>query len=292
VLEEDFAAVHPNFQLSRDGSRVYFMMAALTNPSGFYQVPTDGSSGRLLLSSLSMASIEAEADQDIVLFRAAVGGVVNLMAADGTGAGTPYSLSGSLTNHHVSGVLLTPDQQTVLFYASFVSSNGIYAVPVTGGTPVKLTHNLPAQGEVTDLHDFPGRFRLTPDGTRLVYRFTSGGSSELRVVPIDGSSPPVLLNSPGETFTHFFLDPTSTWAFFGLREIRRVPLDLSAPAQRVLSVDGGLVQDDAAFVPDGSAFVLRRFRDGLPRDLFVNHLDDGPVGASHGTPTDVVTRTH
>jgi hypothetical protein len=296
--------VEPDFLLAHDGTYAYFLGdLGVVNQVEFYSAPTDGSAGRIKLSGTlttgsDVLAVLHEANEDVVLFRAVLDGTVHLMGAERTTAGAPWSLSGSLTSFQVGGVLLAPDGETVVFYAARGGSvhQAIFTVSAYGGTPLQLTHNAASQGWVRDLQHFTGvpGFQLTPDETQLLYTFEPfGGSSiDLYVVPIDGSSPAVRLSSPGTSLGFFRPDPSSTWAFYGSSQFHRVRLDLSAPAQRVFSSAGGLVGYDAGFTPDGSAFVFRRAPSNLPRDLFVNHLAEGPVGAPAATPTDVVTRTH
>ena len=136
-----------------------------------------------------------------------------------------------------------------------------------GSTPLNLTRH------DADGHDVRN-FVLTPDGTRAVYSLRlSSGSDEVRVVPLDGSVPPLTLaSSYGALQFRFTADGTRVLyhaynSTLRVRELVSVLLDASEPA-RTHGQGVGPYIDSFTLSPDGEWLVYSTdFR------LFVVPLD-------------------
>lgn len=78
---------------------------------------------------------------------------------------------------------ISPDGQTVYFIGDYESlgKNELFAVPITGGTPTRISDDLHWSGDVTS-------FALAPNGTQIAYAAGQnvGANSELFLTPITG----------------------------------------------------------------------------------------------------------
>ena len=83
------------------------------------------------------------------------------------GSGSAVSLTGAMPAFSfISGFRITSDSSRVVYLADQDTDSvlELYSVPITGGTPIKVSGTLVAGGSVD-----PGSYRLTPDGSRVIY---------------------------------------------------------------------------------------------------------------------------
>jgi Tol biopolymer transport system component len=80
------------------------------------------------------------------------------------------------------GPQLSPDGRTMYFIGEGPDQRGLFAMPVAGGAPIRLTTMIPAAG-----------FDLSPDGKTLAYFARSGGATHLYTLPISGGAPRMLV---------------------------------------------------------------------------------------------------
>jgi hypothetical protein len=159
--------------------------------------------------------------------------------ADGSAA--PVRLETPLFGGVIDSYVLDPLGQHVVFAYRNVDEK-LYSVPALGGPLVELTAGTEP---VTDT------YRVTPDGTRLVYAGHVAAQTFLFAVPLDGSAPPQPLawfqNQP-DWLLRFTLSPDSTRAVvevdLGTRPLYAVDLD-GQPGLVPTRIDGGLVPEDA-----------------------------------------------
>ena len=149
------------------------------------------------------------------------------VAIDGSSA--PVRLSGALVaGGDALAFETTPDGGRVLYLADQEVDERVelYSVPGAGGPAVKLS-----AGAHVDV------FHFDPQGARVVYRARVGaGPFELFSAPVDGSQPPVRLNSAlvsgGQVEPDFRISPDGAWVAYvadqradEVRELFAVPIE-------------------------------------------------------------------
>jgi len=130
----------------------------------------------------------------------------------------PPAIALSNSRGDVPWFTLAPDGEHVVFLAgiygpSFVS---LYAAPLDGGAPATLLDPFHAGSPTTWV------VRIAADSSRVVYFLRSRTAVEnfgLFSVPLDGSTPPVLLNVPGVATATFALDPGDATVTYALRRL-------------------------------------------------------------------------
>ena len=195
------------FALSPDGSRVLFIAGTITQQ--LYSVVLDGSRARVGLvpsprSGLKISSFEIAPDGARVALRTDQirGGRFDLYASAIDGGGfielhRGFGRSEGVLDMRISG-------PAVFFRAA--PDPGLYRVPLDGSTPATL---------ISATQERVSEFTLSPDGTRLAYlaSLPSTGSSNLFVMPADGSAPAVQVNPPlvalGTVYGGFQFSPDS-----------------------------------------------------------------------------------
>jgi len=169
----------------------------------------------------------------------------------------------------VSFFAIGPDGMRVVYSADQATDDVIelYSVPLDrSSAPVRLSGPMAANGDVL------GVFRISPDGSRVIYRADQDADqvNELFGVPLDGSAAPVRLNAPlvagGDVQNFGFeISPDSTRVVYRadqttdeVFELFSVALDGSgSPVQvNTTPVLGGDVLD-FALSPDSSHIVYR-----------------------------------
>lgn len=160
----------------------------------------------------------------------------------------------------------TPDGRAVVFRRA----DGLYSVPADGSAP-------PLRIQSSAPYPVHHQWVLTPDSARVVYvtegsiRF-QGGLGHVYSARLDGSAPPVALNSPAAAcgVGNHVVSPDSRWVVFRRVDIARgvglyrVPIDGSAPAVRLhdaLPAGAEVVifhpYTTPLFTPDSSRVVYR-----------------------------------
>ena len=100
--------------------------------------------------------------------------------------GDPSKVNGELEpGQGVTAMEIAPDGQTIVYLATqeTLGKPELFVGDTVGGPTRRLSHSLPANGEVYD-------FAITPDGSRVVYRAqgTSVTSIDLWTVPLAGGT--------------------------------------------------------------------------------------------------------
>jgi Tol biopolymer transport system component len=189
----------------------------------------------------------------------------------------------------ISGFAFTPDGDTVVYVAAQDQQLfDLYAVDLTApGVPARLNST---GGSVGD--HWEGRFRITPDGTRVVYSAVGDlpGVRELQMVSLARPGVVTTLNLPmqaaGDVFD-FTLSPDGRFAaYIADQNLDSVPeifvVELASPggATRI----NGQVQFGAGlarFTPDSRSVVFTADQERAPgeRDLYLAAI--GSAGESH-----------
>ncbi|NOT31253.1 MAG: hypothetical protein HOP15_12470 [Planctomycetes bacterium] len=180
------------------------------------------------------------------------------------GSAAPVQLGNSLGSGHVaarSRVSITPDGSRVVYQPWH---SGVYSVPITGGPAVLL-----GQSQWPDGGSDTRAMEISPDGARVVCLadWRDGLNRELFSMPIDGGTPPVVLNGDivfGGQVEEFVISPTgdrlvyrASQDTYGVEELYSVPLDGGAPAVKLnapLPASASVIRSPR-ITPDG-AFVL------------------------------------
>src|SRR6185503_420914 len=221
-----------SFQVSPDGATVLFLTTlGVLYPYTLYRVPSDGSASAVLLATSVLKSPDALPFDGPRLTTDGTRFVYIQSASSSKGDLRVVPLAGGGARRLATDVdefWLGGDGSRVVYQRSSGSQHFLMSVPLAGGTPVALSG---AYGE-TDVH-------IRDDGW-IVFsgNYPTGSLSlthEIYAVPIDGSKPPVKLNSP-LAFLHsvraFELTPDGTRVVYvadqerlGVDELYVVPAD-------------------------------------------------------------------
>jgi len=138
------------------------------------------------------------------------------------------------------------------------TSPELFSVRTDGSEPArKLSLPVAPSGSIHGVHGF----RLTPDGTRVVYvAYRNGAFADLFVVPTDGSAPAVQLNAVGQSVAGIIADSGVLFqvnderVVYHLDQLFSAPLDGSAHAAPIdPNFDHPVL--DSAIAPDGRSVV-------------------------------------
>ncbi len=272
----------PSFKLSADETAVAYAVDGPIYGYDLYAVPLgEGSPLRV---------VAAEDDYTVFFYEIAGDGsrlvfdseypTDGLFSVSTTG-GDPIPLTWDRTRRFV----ISPDSTQVVYtnivaaFPPFVQTN-LYAVPIDGGSPVRLSPTLPRGGNVSD------RFEFTPDGARVVYIADQEFNNwfELYSVRLDGQDR-VKLNSAPSFVVDFELTPDGTQVVY--RAIQDNPDNVEV---FVVPVAGGVARKisgalarygdviDAKVSPNGERVIYRA--DQFPQDiieLFSAPIFGGPA---------------
>lgn len=116
-----------------------------------------------------------------------------------TAGGTPIMLNQDLPLENTTFFAISPDSSHVVFEAGqFTEKTGLFSVPITGGTPVRIS-TLPAEVAI-----IRSSFQISPDGNHVVYIIDLfGGKQELYLASLTGADP-IKINTPEGSFISSF----------------------------------------------------------------------------------------
>ena len=172
------------------------------------------------------------------------------------GSEAPVKLNTAPAPNDIASFVVTDDSTRVVFEAWW--TNVIYSVPTSGGTPVALA---------TGTGSFLPRFRVAPDGSRVVYPFDDGmgGGRQIYSVPITGGSATKLSSQagvflPGENSplaARYAITPDSANVLFFAangQELWMTPIAQATPTQ--LAGPIAIYFPDFLLTPDGATAVF------------------------------------
>jgi Tol biopolymer transport system component len=230
-----FADVTEPIAISPDSTRVVYVAdASVDRTLEVWSAPLDGSTPPTSLTPAQpngriTPGFEIASDSSGVLIRMDrnVAGRVELYWSTLVGGGAPVLLSGSLlANSDVGDARLTPDGTTAVFVADAEVDNveQIYSVPIDLHRP-RL--RLSATSGTDESFLFP--FQFAANGARVVYSSRqSSGFNDLWSAPLEGGSPPLRLDTPGQGnltgVESFQVAPGGTWVHYVLQTPRGVEL--------------------------------------------------------------------
>lgn len=207
------------------------------------------------------------------------GGVPNKLRLDGVRA--KFDMPGGVR----SNFEITGDSRYVV-YISDQEIDGkfeLYRVPITGGTPVKLSVEIGLSGDVND-------FKITPDGLRVVYRYApiSGIEPRLRSVLINGENTRTILGFV-KSANDWEINPQGTQVVYlansNISNIDRLySYSFENAARREISLAGDTLQRVKKFKigPQGMRVYYSARRNGNTFEtLFSSSIEDGTSPRTH-----------
>jgi len=216
-------------------------------------------------------------------------GTVELFGAPASGSAPAIKLNQALPQFgDVREIALSPDGSTVVYRADaevFLRVELFSTASNGSSPPVKLNGPLSAGGGVSSF------FRITPDGTRVVYNADQADAPgwRLRAVPIHGGVSTVIAPSGGSSIT-FEITPDSTHVLSEAQDhLYSVRIDGSMAPVNL----SGSPRDIVAFetTPDGTRVVFTAPSGGRRR-LYSNAIDGGSLldlSAALGTAGSVIS---
>ena len=199
VLSEATEDVDPHHQITPDNQNVVYIPQALRIPD-----PS--------VNALSIVALEG--GQPIKLNNTGTGWNVNNVGISQDGqwvifseqptsfssneiysipinGGSAVPLTGSVGDNRLDGYQISPDSQYVIYESDKDSENTmeLYSVPINGGPSVKLSTSvdfLGADADITEDTNGKGRFIISPDSKRVIFKSRRSIIFELFSVPIRG----------------------------------------------------------------------------------------------------------
>jgi len=256
--------------LTPDGtSALYLADQAVDGQFDLWRVPLDGSAPPLRLNDV------LDPDGDVSEFAVDPTGTWALYLADALGdeerglyavpldgSAPPrefFPRSSPVAYADVGRFVVTPDGTRVAFLGAVTPNYfALYVAPLDGSVPAK---NLRSLGSYLPNWDL----RLTPDGTRAVYRLQAPGSfyrdrQGLFSVPLDGSRLPVVLSTTGMLAEPFAITADSSSVVYTTRlidelgyPIYRVPVD--GPREASVGLAVGTLNEPTQLELDGQTTV-------------------------------------
>jgi Tol biopolymer transport system component len=225
--------------------------------------------------------------------------VFELFGAPLDGSASAVRLSPPLGGaRDVMSFLVSPDSARVVFLADRTDERfELFSAPLDGSAAaLKLNGTLPTGGDVAGWADGEPSFRITPRGTRVVYRADElvNNRQDLFAVPTDGSAPSVRLNGAvpaGDIGPWFELMPDGRDVVYLAGGLFSAPLDGAGP-QHTLHGPGQTPYEGTAFRFDLAARqVVYRARESGSNvnELFLSFVPR--PHRSSGTPDGDATRS-
>ena len=267
-------------RINSDGSQVLYLADQTTDEVfEIFSVPTTGGTPVKLNGAMgvggdvSTSGLQFSPNGSRVVYFADqnADNVNELFSVPSTG-GAAIKLNGTLvTNGDVasSGILISPDSSRVIYTADQDADNvfEIFSAPIAGGTPVKLSGPMVANGDVSV---GAGGRAFTPDGSRVIYTadqdadevvelysvLSAGGASIKLNGPMASGGdlqPNSLAFSPNGSRVLYVADQQTD----GLAELFMVPAAGGTPVKinGPLASGGGVATAGGQFTPDGSRIV-------------------------------------
>jgi len=264
--------------ISPDGRRVVYIEQDTLGVNELYSVPLDGSAGPVKLSG------PTQGDGWFLGFSISPDGLRVVYTADEE----EYSVYGLYSAPIAGGaaVQLMPGMDSPYFPSSYrISADGRWVVALAGDEILSAPIDGSSSALAINAGIPPGRFEISPDSRRVVFRGTDGsGDAALYSVAIDaGRNRPHLARRPSRgpvRLTPFPLPGDHVWSleisansrrvvyqvFGGLQEIYSVPIDGSAKPVRLNSSLAGRVATGRFDVsPDGTRVVYVADQDQFGR---------------------------
>jgi Tol biopolymer transport system component len=268
-------------RINSDGSQVLYLSDQTTDEVfEIFSVPTTGGTPVKLNGSMGVGGdvsnfgLQFSPDGSRVVYFADqnADNVNELFSVPSTG-GAAVKLNGTLvTNGDVgsTSILISPDSSRVIYTADQDADNvfEIFSVPIAGGTPVKLSGPMVANGDVSVS---TGGRAFSPDSSRVIYTADQDSDEvvELYSVPSAGGTS-IKLNGPmalgGDVQPiSLSLSPNGSRVLYvadqetdGLAELFMVPVAGGTPVRvnGPMVTGGGANTAGGQFTPDGSRIVF------------------------------------
>lgn len=299
------------YTISPDGAQVVYLADKNQDfIAEMHTVPIDASAASIELTTLfsmfsSFSDFEVSPNSSRVVFRADrdTGGVFELYSVPFLAGANVIKLNGTLAaggdvSSFASPFQFSPDGQRVVYHADQDTNDvfELYSVPTDGSTvPVKLNGALVTGGDVQTAAQ-GGDFRISSDGTRVVYRADQQVDEryEIYSVPLDASAAPVKLNGSmiaggdvdSSSYTSFRISPDSTRVVYRADqeidhryELYSVPIDAIAGPVKLndpIPVGGSVVAYLYEVSSDNARAVFGIYPGGTGAiEIFSSPIDSG-----------------
>lgn len=155
---------------SPNGSTIFFVnenAGTNTTDEVLYSIPAAGGVTTALTPlDEDLGEFAITPDSSTIIYSQAGGGdqLFSLPASGGTPTAIPMTPSSVPTFDIDAQISVTPDGQNVLFVGDYeiAGQNELYSLPLLGGTPTRLSDNLPSGADVAS-------FLVSPDGNSVIY---------------------------------------------------------------------------------------------------------------------------
>jgi len=182
-----FAGNPPSFADDPDWDQIYSVPASGGTPMAV-TLPGDGDiDGGLYAVTPNGSSIVYAPDNPIAA-RSSRGGMRSKLFSTATTGGSSVEIPIVAPAHDFSinrQLEVTPDGQTILFIADYeaIGKNELFSIPITGGTPTRVSDDLPFAGDVSS-------FAISPNGSSVAYAAgqNTSANNELFQTPITGGT--------------------------------------------------------------------------------------------------------
>jgi len=248
---------------SPDGARIAFLRySAPADEAGVYVVPSTGGPETRIASSVPLANIydrhldwSPDGEQLALVDKDSPDGLFRIYLVSAATGQRKALTNPPATTSGDTGPAFSPDGRMIAFRRTASASiSDIYAVPISGGEPKRLTFD----NRTTTSHAF------TADGREIVFASNRGGGMGLWRIPAGGGVPRlVLASAEGATFLAVsratgalafsqYLSDTDIWR-----------LDLGQREAGPVKVISSTRQDTSPqFSPDGNRIAFRSTRSG------------------------------
>jgi len=158
----------------------------------------------------------------------------------------------------------SPDGKTIVFEGYYGHNRDIYTIPVTGGSPKRLTFHRKA--------DFAPSW--SPDGRKIVFSSNRSGTVELWVIDANGGEPKQLTHGGGAEQNAVY-SPDGKWiAFESLSKIWKIPAEGGEPIQVTKGKERHFYP---AWSPDGREIAFTVQISGQTRQIWAVDVKTGKM---------------
>jgi len=263
-------------------AHVVFEIETQSGPVELWSAPVDGSAPAVqLFPNAARFALDPLGARVVFESDIAIPGRLELLAVAVDASATPVSISGpmvpggSVRGFDLEPCVFSPDGARVVYLADQAVAGRIelWSGPSDASAqPVRLNGPLVAGGQVQSSWYAAPAMRISPDGTRVVYRADQEVDERFEIfsVPIDGSAAALKLNATpvaggdvfGDAAVPDFLISSSGRVLYradqdldGAPALYSAPLDASAPAVALTPAVLGRSLGRYAPSPDGAAVV-------------------------------------
>jgi len=292
--------------VSPDSSLAYYAVADPTFGTSLRSVPVDGSAGETLVAGLPAGSqvsqlfVSPDGLRLVFVADAVTPGVSEVFSVPSDGSAAPVRLSaapvaGGEVSSIAGDVAITADSARVVYRADQDVDERfeLYGVPIDGSAaPVRLNPPLVA-GQDVAAENHPS-FRLSPDGSLVVFRSGPPAAFELYSAPPDGSAAALplstgVLGTGSVAAEPFEISPDGQRVVFLFgttpTSLHSIPIDASAPVVTLDAPPGPGSVQSFRIAPSSASVAYVANQDHYPaEELFLIPIDGAGAPRLIGAP--------